>query len=94
MHANANSFANPMSKIYDVLPPPIEELDEVLAFIFTGPYKPTKDFKRTPMLVRCQNIISALNWLKLNPCDYYDLKISENDSYPENSIPVVVDYRP
>jgi hypothetical protein len=53
MRANAISFSNPMPKIYNVLPPPIEEMDEVLAFIYTGPCKPTKaDFKRTSMLVR------------------------------------------
>jgi len=46
MRANAISFSNPMPKIYNVLPPPIEELDEVLAFIYTGPCRPTKaDFK-------------------------------------------------
>jgi hypothetical protein len=46
MRANAISFSNPMPKIYNVLPPPIEELDDVLAFIYTGPCKPTKeDFK-------------------------------------------------
>ena len=46
MHANAISFSNPMPKIYNVLPPPIEEMDEVLPFIYTGPCKPTKtDFK-------------------------------------------------
>jgi hypothetical protein len=46
MHANAISFSNLMLKIYHVLPPPIEELDEVLAFIYTGPCKPTKaDFQ-------------------------------------------------
>src|ERR1700691_3979964 len=36
MQANAISFSNPMPKIYDILPPPIEEMDEVLAFIYTG----------------------------------------------------------
>jgi hypothetical protein len=46
MRANAISFSNPMPKIYNVLPPPIEEMDEVLAFIYTGPCKPTiADFK-------------------------------------------------
>jgi hypothetical protein len=46
MRANAISFSNPMPKIYNVLPPPVEELDEVLAFIYTGPCKPTKaDFQ-------------------------------------------------
>ena len=61
MCANAISFSNPMPKIYNVLPPPIEEMDEVLAFIYTGPCKPTKaDFKRTPMLVRCLKVSKAL----------------------------------
>src|ERR1700692_989282 len=36
MCANAISFSNPMPKIYNVLSPPIEEMDEVLAFIYTG----------------------------------------------------------
>ena len=46
MCANAISFSNPMPKIYSVLPPPVEEMDEVLAFIYTGPCKPTKaDFQ-------------------------------------------------
>ena len=43
MRANAISFSNPMPKIYNVLPPPIEEMDEVLAFIYTwgsGPLLP------------------------------------------------------
>jgi len=35
-------FSKPNPKIYNVLPPPIEEMDEVLAFIYTGPCKPTK----------------------------------------------------
>jgi hypothetical protein len=53
MTANAISFANPTPIVYDVLPPPSEELDEVLAFIYTGSCKPTpKDFERTPLLVR------------------------------------------
>ena len=46
MCANAISFANPMPKIYNVLPPPIEDMDEVLESIYTGPCKPTKaDFQ-------------------------------------------------
>ena len=95
MRANAIMFANPMPKIYDVLPPPIDEMDDVLAFIYTGPCKPTKDdFKRTPLLVRRKKVAAALEWLKLNHCDYYDLEISYKNlkQYPENSPPVVVDY--
>jgi len=67
MQANAISYANPMPKIYHTLPPPIEELVEVLAFIYTGPCKPTKsDFERIPLLVRCKKVATALEWLKLN----------------------------
>jgi len=46
MRANVISFANPTPKIYNILPPPLEEMDNVLAFIYTGPCKPTKsDFE-------------------------------------------------
>ena len=41
MIANAVIFEHPIQKIYTVLPPPIEEMDELLAFIFTGPCQPT-----------------------------------------------------
>src|SRR6202046_5734060 len=80
MRANAISFSNPMPKIYNVLPPPIEEMDEVLAFIYTGPCKPTKaDFQRTPLLVRRLKVSKALHWLKLNHVDYYDCEISDKN---------------
>jgi hypothetical protein len=97
MHANAISFSNPMSKIYNILPPPIEEMDEVLAFIYTGPCEPTKaNFKCTQMLVGCLKVSKALYWLKLNHIDYYDHEISKKNlaSYPEDGPPVVVDYYP
>ena len=95
MRANAITFANPTPKVYDILPPPMEDLDEVLAFIYTGPCKPTKsDFERTPLLVRKNKVGAALEWLKLNHSDYYDLEISQRnlDEYPEDRPPVVVDY--
>src|SRR5277367_253180 len=96
MRANAIVFANPTPKIYNVLPPPLDELDQVLAFIYTGPCKPTKsDFERTPLLVRRNKVAAALNWLKLNHADYYDVEISQVNlnEYPEHDIPVVIDYR-
>jgi len=72
MRANAISFSNPMPKIYNILPPPIEEMDEVLAFIYAGPCKPTNaDFQQTPLLVRRLKVSKALHWLKLNHVDYY-----------------------
>ena len=43
MIANAVMFEHPIQKIYTVLPPPIEEMDELLSFIFTGPCQPTAD---------------------------------------------------
>ena len=56
MRANVITFAHPMPKIYKELPPPPEELDKVLAFMFTGPCQPTQeDFKHTPMLVCMEN---------------------------------------
>ena len=80
MRANAVTFANPTPKIYDKLPPHSSELDEVLAFIYTRPCKPTKsDFERTPMLVRRNHVAKALNWLILNHADYYDVEISSEN---------------
>jgi hypothetical protein len=95
MTANAISFANPTPIVYDVLPPSKDKLDEILAFIYTGPCKPTpKDFERTPLLVRRNKVANALEWLKLNHCDYYDLEISQRnlESYPEGGPPVIVEY--
>jgi len=95
MIANAVMFEHPMQKIYSVLPPPIEEMDEVLAFIFTGPCQPTEDdFRRIPLLVRRNKVAKALEWLKLNHRDYADLEISYKnlESYPEDSPPVVINY--
>lgn len=80
-----------MSKVYDTLPPSIDELDDVLAFIYTGPCKPTKsDFERTPLLVRRKKVTAALEWLKLNHLDYLDLNISYENlkKYPEDGLPV------
>lgn len=53
MIANAIAFAQPVHKVYDILPPHRDDLDEVLAVLFTGPCRPNEsDFKRTPLLVR------------------------------------------
>ena len=96
MKCNAIMFENPMPKIYQRLPPPVDELDEVLAFIFTGPCRPTpKDLERTPLLVRRRKVAEALEWLKLNHSDYFDLDISYDnlEAYPEKGPPVVVTYR-
>jgi hypothetical protein len=96
MKANVIMFENPMPKIYQRLPPPVEDLDEVLAFIYTGPCQPTPaDMERTPLLVRRRKVGEALEWLRLNHIDYRDLDIAYDNlaSYPESGPPVVVTYR-
>ncbi|KAJ7171045.1 hypothetical protein C8R46DRAFT_846864, partial [Mycena filopes] len=96
MSANAIMFAQPVLSIYLKLPPSKAELNEILAFVFTGSAAPTQeDFDRTPMLVRRQKVLEALEWLKLNHEGYKDLEISRENLmlYPERGVPVVVDYR-
>ncbi|KAI0747735.1 hypothetical protein C8Q80DRAFT_1058629, partial [Daedaleopsis nitida] len=95
MKANAVSYSLPMPKIYSVLPPAREDLDEVLVFMYIGPNVPThKEFKRTPMLVRRNKVKEALEWLKLNHSDYADLDISYTNlnEYSEDEPPVIFNY--
>ena len=95
MKANAISFRSPIPKIYDILPPPQKDMDEVLAIMFTGPSCPTaSDFLRTPFLVRRNYVKIALDWLMLNHADYADVKFSQAnlDSYAESVPPVTVQY--
>jgi hypothetical protein len=96
MKANAIAFLAPVPKIYNMLPPPREDIQEVLAIMFTGPCKPTaEDFKRTPFLVRRNHVKRALIWLLLNHADYADISISDKNlaEYPENMPPVSVEYK-
>ena len=96
MTSHVIAFQSPTHRVYNELPPPIEELDEVLAILFTGPCKPTEeDLKRTPILVRRNHVAYALEWLKLNHPDYKDLEISHENlgKYPEDGPPVSIEYR-
>lgn len=96
MKANIIAFESPVQKIYNILPPPREDLDEVLAILFTGPCKPTEeDFAHTPFLVRRNAVIAALEWLRLNHADYADIQISHENAmqYEEGMPPVSVEYR-
>ena len=96
MKANIVAFESPIQKIYNILPPPREDLDDVLAILFTGPCKPTaEDFARTPFLVRRNVVIAALEWLRLNHSDYADIQISHKNvmQYEEGMPPVSVEYR-
>lgn len=76
MASHVIAFESPVPKVYHCLPPPIEDLNEVLAIPFTGPCKPTeKEFKCTPPLIRWNHVARALEWLKLNHADYADMDI-------------------
>lgn len=67
MSTNAIMFSAPVVKVYNILPPPKDEINEILAFVFVGPARPSdEEYVRTPMLVRRQKIKDALDWLKLN----------------------------
>ena len=97
MKAHAISYQQPVPKIYNILPPPKADLEEVIAIRFTGPIKPTaKDFLHTPFLIRCNNVKLALQWLILNHSDYEDVVFSQEnlDAYPEEMPLVTVEYKP
>ena len=96
MKAKIVAFEAPTPKVYSMLPPPRQDMDDVLTVLFTGPCKPTpEDFKRTPLLVRRNYVICALEWLKLNHADYANIEISHSnmDEYSEDSPPVSVEYK-
>lgn len=95
MRANAVCHSIPMPRVYKVLPPPRKDLDEVLAFVYIGPSKPTlEDYKRTPFLVRRNRVAEALKWLILNHTDYREVEYSEDNmkEYPETEPAVYVNY--
>ncbi|KAF5385898.1 hypothetical protein D9615_002210 [Tricholomella constricta] len=94
------AFESPVPKMYNMLPPPMADLDDVLAILFTGPCRPSeedmkRDMKRVPVLVRRKAVRAALEWLRLNHPDYEDVGISEVnlESYPEDCPPVSVVYQ-
>ena len=97
MKANVVAFESPVPRIYEILPPPRDDLDDVLAILFTGPCKPSEaDISRTPFLVRRNHVMRALRWLKANHCDYSNIEISTKnlEGYSEIEPPVSIQYRP
>ncbi|KAJ3967446.1 hypothetical protein EV361DRAFT_778987, partial [Lentinula raphanica] len=89
--SNVISFENPTPKIYDVLPPPREELDEVLAIMFSGTAQPTDDeYRRSLVFVRRNVVANAINYCILNHSDYEDVTFSPNNlmGYSE-TLPIV-----
>lgn len=67
MKANVLIFKQLVFKVYNTLPLPQEEFDDVLAIIFTGIAKPTNDdLKCTPFLICHRVVLQWLEWLLLN----------------------------
>ncbi|KAJ3541028.1 hypothetical protein NMY22_g4056 [Coprinellus aureogranulatus] len=96
MTANVIAFEHPTMKIYQRLPMPPDDLDDVLAVLYTGMEPPADDdLRRTPVLVRRKRVRTALEWLKNNHVDYTDLEIDYDAlaSYPLNNVPVGVFYK-
>ncbi len=96
MSGNAIAFSIPMPKVYKELPPPRDELDEVLAFIFTAPTQPVEaQLRKVPLLVSHRKVSNALEWLKLNHAEYKDLIVSQKNllTYEDNKIPVGITYQ-
>ncbi|KAI0337780.1 hypothetical protein BDW22DRAFT_1304415, partial [Trametopsis cervina] len=97
MSANAIVFPQPVVAVSRILPPARDEMDLCLAILFTGSAVPTpKDYTRTPLLVRHNKVVAALQWLKLNHIDYGDVELSYENmaTYPVDEPPVAVLHRP
>ncbi|KAJ7102046.1 hypothetical protein C8R44DRAFT_641194 [Mycena epipterygia] len=97
MSANLIMFSQPVLSIVNRLPPARNKMNQILVFVFMSPSAPTQeDFERTPMLVRKEKVIAALEWLKLNHEGHKDLEISRENltTYSDRDIPVVHDSAP
>jgi len=91
MIANMVMYSNPTAVVYNVLPPLLKDLNDILAFLFVGSAPSTmQDFSCTPMLVYCNVVKKALECLMLNHVDYYDLQILTDNlkDYLLSEIPV------
>ncbi|EJD38107.1 hypothetical protein AURDEDRAFT_72512, partial [Auricularia subglabra TFB-10046 SS5] len=95
LNGNMICYPNPYPKLYDVLPPHRDDLDDMLAIVFTGAARPLDEvLRRIPFLVRRNAVMAALDWLKLNNVLYRDIEISQlnMDSYEDGAIPVYIQY--
>ncbi|KAJ3718490.1 hypothetical protein C8R42DRAFT_552763, partial [Lentinula raphanica] len=93
--SNVIAFENPTPKIYDVLPPPRKDMDDVLAVMFSGTTKPTEDdYRRALLLVRHNVVARAIQYLIINHYDYSDVAFSPDNlaQYSENQPPVAVEF--
>jgi len=95
MISHVIAFESLLPKIYTTLPPPLKDISDVLAILFTGPSSPCKKQYKgrfSPLLVYRSHVVRALNWLILNHPDYEDVTIDHNNlqQYPEDKPPVKV----
>ncbi|KAJ3823872.1 hypothetical protein F5880DRAFT_1441073, partial [Lentinula raphanica] len=93
--SNVISFENPTPKIYDVLPPPKEEIEEVLAIMFSGTAQPTdEEYRRSLVFVRRNVVADAINYCILNHSDYEDVTFSPDNlmGYSENQPIVAIEF--
>ncbi|KNZ71705.1 hypothetical protein J132_07483, partial [Termitomyces sp. J132] len=81
--------------LYNMLPPPRSDMDNVLAILFTGPCQPSNEDLKCLLLLVCRNTVqSALEWLKLNHIAYTDIEILQEclDQYIDGEPPVNIIY--
>jgi hypothetical protein len=95
MVANVIAFEHPAMKFYEKLPIGKNELDDVLGVFFTRIAPPSDDdLKRMPVIVCCDKVKTALEWLKFNHKNYADLDLDYTalQTYPLQDVPVQVVY--
>ena len=91
---NIIAFDSPVPQIYEALPPPLADIQEVFAVLFVRSTPPSEKEKNEPPLynVRREKVREALDWLKLNHIEYENVFVSHENlkQYPENGSPVTV----
>ncbi|KAF8426797.1 hypothetical protein L210DRAFT_3307660, partial [Boletus edulis BED1] len=81
----------------DILPPPIDEILNMICVIFVGSSAPSCEWLKKharPLLVRRQRVISALAWLRLHNPYYKDTRVNDSvcSSLPvEDVLPVHIE---
>ncbi|KZV94291.1 hypothetical protein EXIGLDRAFT_715631 [Exidia glandulosa HHB12029] len=82
---NLICYPNPYPVLINVLPPHRDDIDDMLAIVFTGVARPTdEDKKRIPFAVRRNKVRRALDWLKRN-----NISDANLNSFEDGAIPTV-----
>ncbi|KAJ7026678.1 hypothetical protein C8F04DRAFT_891735, partial [Mycena alexandri] len=80
------------SAIAQSLPPSLEDIITPVCVIFVGSKPPTAEWlrtKATPLIVRKEKVLNALNWLKIHNHLYSEIPINKDvlDALPDETIP-------